>query len=109
MQVQTLASKLQNRVEIWRREKVKTKIGDSFDDILYKTVWADVIPLNANIASGQADTENSRTKFKVLMRKTDVLQSDFLIFKGLKLEIDYIIPNFDRKGYIEVYALLVKE
>lgn len=54
MQVQTLASRLQNRVEIWRREKVKTKIGDSFDDILYKTVWADVIPLNANMASGQA-------------------------------------------------------
>lgn len=107
--MQTLASRLQNRVEIWRREKVKTKIGDSFDDVFYKTVWADVIPLNASTASGQAGTENSRTKFKVLMRKTEVLQSDFLIFKGLKLEIDYIIPNFDRKGYIEVYALLVKE
>lgn len=43
------------------------------------------------------------------MRKTDILQSDYIVFSGIKLEIDYIIPNFDRKGYIEVYTLLIKE
>lgn len=107
--MQTLASRLQNRVEIWRREKISTDIGDSFEPVLYKKVWADVIPLSASTAEGQAETENSRTKFKVIMRKNDILQSDFIIFSGLKLEIDYIIPNFDRKGYIEVYALLIKE
>lgn len=109
MQMATLASRLQNRVEIYRRKKVSTDIGDTFEPVLHKKVWADVIPLSANTAEGQAETQNSRTKFKIIMRKTDILQSDYIIFSGIKLEIDYIIPNFDRKGYIEVYTLLIKE
>ncbi|WP_270445746.1 head-tail adaptor protein [Fusobacterium varium] len=105
----TLASRLQNRIEIWRRKKVSTDIGDSFEPVLFKKVWADIIPLSASTSEGQADTQNSKTKFKVIIRKNDILQSDYLIYKEFKLEIEYIIPSFDRKGYTEIYALLIKE
>lgn len=105
----TLASRLQNRVEIWRRKKISTNIGDSFEPVLYKKVWADIVPLSASILNGDAGTEKSKTKFKVLIRKNDVLKTDYIVYSGLKLEIEYIIPSFDRKGYYEIYSSLIEE
>lgn len=43
------------------------------------------------------------------MRKTDITETDFIMFKEQKFNIEYIIPNYDNKGYIEVFANLKKE
>lgn len=101
-----ITSKLQNRIEIYRRSLISTDIGDSFETKLYKKAWADIIPLQSNIRKID-EIINVERKFKILMRKIDIVKTDFIIYKNLKFEIDYIVDNFNRRGYIEIYANLV--
>ncbi|EPC09076.1 head-tail adaptor protein [Fusobacterium ulcerans] len=104
-----LASRLKNRIEIFRVGKVKTDIGNKKTSFPLKKVWADVIPLSARVQNGQADTQYVNAAFKIIMRKTDITETDFIMFKEQKFNIEYIIPNYDNKGYIEVFANLKKE
>ena len=107
--MRTLASRLRNRVELWRREKVETDIGEITKPIFIKKLWADIIPTNTSEKDGPADTEKAEAKSKVIMRKTDIKKSDYIVHNGVKHEVLYVLPNYDGKGYIEVYTRMVME
>lgn len=104
-----LASRLRNRVELWRREKVKEDIGEVTKKVFKKKLWVDIIPVNSSEKEGQASTEKAEIKLKMLMRKTDIKKADFIIHEGVKHEVLYIMQNYDGKGYIEVYTRMVME
>ena len=59
-----LASRLHNRVELWRREKVETDIGEVTKPVLVRKLWADIIPTNTSEKDGPADTEKAEAKIK---------------------------------------------
>ena len=42
-----LASRLKNRIEIFRRERIEGTLGDTYEDKSLKKVWADIMPAGA--------------------------------------------------------------
>lgn len=109
MSEKVLASRLNNRVEIHREQIIEGKLGDKREYKLLKKVWADIIPLSANSITTSEDLEYTDTKFKIIMRKTNITQADIICYKGTKYEISHIIPAFNKNNYIEVHCTLKKE
>lgn len=107
MQNKTLASKLKNRIKIYRNMLVKGKLGDEQKSNLLKTVWAKIIPLNGKVVNGEGETQYSEKRFKIIIRKMDIKENtDFIIYKGHRYQIDYIIPDYKDNSYLEVNTTL---
>ncbi|MGL5655903.1 MAG: head-tail adaptor protein [Fusobacteriaceae bacterium] len=104
--MKNLSSSLNNRIEIWGEVKEKIDIGSVTKDKLIKKVWADIVPQSGSTSNGPGDTIVSNSKFKARMRKTELSPSNFIIFKGQKYEIDYILPDFNKNNFIDVYLKL---
>ena len=104
----TLASRLRNRIEIYRLEEVETPLGQSVEAMFYKKEWADIVPLNASLSKAEAETERAKNTFKIIMRKVDIKESDFIKYENNIFQIDYIISNFNGQGYIEVFCSIEK-
>lgn len=110
MKTKTLASKLNNRIEIWRNIPVENELGFTYIPVLLRKVWADVVPQNSgSLKEEAANTVSNTTKFKIKMRKNDVKSDDFLKIDGLECSIDYIIKDFNRNSFIEISASLKVE
>lgn len=107
--MKSLSSRLNNRIEIWGEIKEESDIGEIVKNKLLKKVWADIVPQSGSISNGQGETTVSNTKFKARMRKTEISSSNFIIFKGLKYEIEYILPDFNKNNFIDVYLKLSAE
>lgn len=103
-----ITNKLKNRISIFRKQKVETPIGDTFEEKFFKKVWADIIPVRVSDKNGNQILTN-KANFKIIMRKTDILESDFIKYGEKIFEIDYIIENFDGKDYLEVFASISKK
>ena len=105
-----LSSKLNNRIEVWRKEKVNTSLGVSYKEVFYKKIWANIVPLTSFLKDGQGETEYSQNKLKITIRKRkDIKTTDLLIIENQKYEIESIIPNFNLKDRLEIRASLKVE
>lgn len=105
-----LSSKLNNRIEVWRKEKVNTSLGVSYEEVVYKKIWANIVPLTSLLKDGQGETEYSQNKLKITIRKIkDIKTTDLLIIENQKYEIESIIPNFNLKDRLEIRASLKVE
>lgn len=105
-----LSSNLNNRIEVWRKEKVNTSLGVSYEEVFYKKIWANIVPLNSLLKDGQGETEYSQNKLKITIRKRkDIKTTDLLIIENQKYEIESIIPNFNLKDRLEIRASLKVE
>ena len=105
----SLSSKLNNRIEIWGKSKVTGDLGDTYEDTLIKKLWADIVPTGGSQRNGDGDTEYSETNFKIRVRKTVLSEDNWIIYSGMRYDIKYILPNFDRNHYLDIYAELVIE
>ena len=117
-----LISKMNNRIEIWRNTQVDTDLGMTIEPELLKKVWADVIPQQSgSIANEAGNTISNTTKFriKIIMVKNyfylqrgftamDITINFFLI-NGLRYDIEYIIPDFNKNAYLDISAVLKGE
>lgn len=103
-----LASRLKNRIEIFRRERIEGTLGDTYEDKPLKKVWADIMPAGAGKKSQEAETERVENKFKIIVRKTDIKHTDFIMFEGEKYEIEYITRNFNDNSYLEIFTTLTR-
>ncbi|WP_163468478.1 head-tail adaptor protein [Fusobacterium sp. IOR10] len=107
---QDLSSRLNNRIEVRRKEKINTSLGVSYQEVFYKKIWANIIPLTSLIKNGQGETEYSQNRLKIIIRKTkDIQTTDLLIIESQKYEIESIIPNFNLKDRLEIRASLKVE
>ncbi len=105
-----LISKMNNRIEIWRNTRVDTDLGVTIKPELLKKVWADVIPQQSgSIANEAGNTISNTTKFRIKIRKTDIKADDFLLVNGLRYNIEYIIPDFNKNAYLDIAAVLKGE
>lgn len=102
----SLASRLNNRIEIYRQKEIKEKIGLTFQFEPLRKIWAEIRELKGKVNQEEADTISNTVKFKMRVRKTDIKTSDYIIFKSLKYEIDYIIPCFKDNSFLDIYTSL---
>lgn len=104
--MKTLASKLNNRIEIWGNTLIESPLGDSTEETLIKKVWADIAPTGGSLKNGDGNTEYSEVKAKIKIRKTDISDKNWIIYQGLRYDIDYILPNFDKNHYLDIFTTL---
>lgn len=105
----TLASRLKNRVEIWEVGKKDTDCGIIPDPKKIKTVWANIVPQSGSLVNGEANTDYNNTRFKIKIRKTEILSSNYIIFQGKRYDIDYILPDYKNNSFIELFVTLKTE
>ena len=106
--MKSLASKLNNRTQLWKYEKPASKVGKKKVPTLVKNpLWADIIPLSGSTSKGQADNEQNTTKFKISIRKTNLVKSDmWIMYKDQRYDIKYILPDFNSNKFLELYCEL---
>lgn len=104
-----LSSRLKNRIEIYKKNKVKGKIGDTYEEVLVKKLWAEIKFQSGNMINGEGGTEANNTRFKIRIRKTEVDATHIIKFKGLVYEIEYIYPDFKKNGFIDLMVKLKTE
>ncbi len=102
----SLASQLNNRIEIWRDVQIEGDLGDTLEPTLLKKVWADMIPTGGSLKDGDGDTEYSEGAFKIQVRKGDILKSDWIMYEGQRYDIKYILPNFNKNDRMEIHAVI---
>ena len=68
----SLSSRLKNRIEVYKKNKVEDKIGDTYEEVLVKKLWAEIKFQSGSIANGEGDTESNNTRFKFRDRKSVV-------------------------------------
>lgn len=103
------ASRLKNRIEVYKKNKVQGEIGDTYEEILVKKLWAEIKFQSGSIVNGEGDTESNNTRFKFRVRKTEIDTTHIIKFKGLVYEIDYIYPDFKNNSFIEIFVKLKTE
>lgn len=105
----SLSSRLKNRIEVYKKNKVEGKIGDTYKEVLVKKLWAEIKFQSGSIVNGEGDTESNNTRFKFRVRKTEIDTTHIIKFKGLVYEIDYIYPDFKNNRFIELFVKLKTE
>lgn len=104
-----LSNRLKNRIEVYKKNKVQGKIGDTYEEVLVKKLWAEIKFQSGSIVNGEGDTEANNTRFKIRIRKTEIDTTHIIKFKGLVYEIDYIYPDFKSNSFIELFVKLKTE
>lgn len=105
----SLASRLNNRLEIWDNTKVKTDLGNSPKEKLIKKIWGKISPIYGFSSGGDANTTKSTVNFKIMIRKTDISKDNWVIYKGQRYDISHIMPNFDSNQYLDLNVFLYEE
>lgn len=108
LNLKTLASRLNRRVEIYRPHILEGDFGDSREFVFYKKVWGAIIPLNpkATQENGYDVIENS---YKILVRKCGVNELDIIKYQGKIFEIINIIPRYNNNSCLELICKEKKE
>lgn len=106
--MKNLSSRLNNKIELWCEEKVKTDIGNTVEKKLIKKVWADIAPNNSSrsVANGPGDTKITNTKLKARIRKTDISTSNYIVFQSKRYEIEYVLPDFNKNAFMDIFLKL---
>jgi len=105
----SLASRLNNRLEIWGNAKVKTNLGTSNKGVLLKKIWGKITPIYGFSSGGEANTTKSTVNFKILIRKTNISKANWVIYKGQRYDISHILPNYDSNEYLDLNVFLYEE
>lgn len=107
--MKVLASKLNNRMEVWKNQQIDTELGVSIKPICYRKIWGDIVPQSGNLNQGEANTEYNNTRFKITIRRIEIETTDWFVFKGKTYNIDYILPDYNTNKYMQVYVTLKTE
>lgn len=105
----SLASRLNNRLEIWGNIKVKTDLGNSNKDMLIKKIWGKISPIYGFSSGGEANTTKSTVNLKIMIRKTEISTANWVIHKGQRYDISHILPNYDSNEYLDLNVFLYEE
>ena len=108
-----LTNELNKRIEIWGKTKVTNEIGESdFVEVLIQTIWSAIIPQTGNMQKTEADTilSNVDVKFKVrYIAGKNIKTDNWIIFKGQRYDIKYILNPFEKNEWFELFAESVTE
>lgn len=105
----TLASRLNNRLEIWGNTKADTDVGTSNVGVLIKKAWGKISPIYGFSSGGEGNTTKSTVNFKIMIRKTDISTDNWVVYCGQRYDISHIMPNFDSNQYLDLNVFLYEE
>lgn len=105
----SLASKLNNRIEIWGQIREEIDLGITYEEKLLKKVWADIKPISGSSSSESGNTVSTSVKFKMRIRKTEISADNWIMHSGLRYEIEYIYPDFNRNSFLDIETKLKGE
>ena len=109
-----ITSKLNRRVEVWRRAKSTTRNElNQFDyvDSKVKTIWAAVVPQTGTLLSNRpADTLLTQTTHKIICRYDPLIKKDmWLIYEGERYDILYILDPYLSHDSLEIFCRVVTD
>jgi len=105
----SLTTKMNNRVEVWGKKIIDTDLGEDYEDSFIKKMWCDIIPIGGSKKNASGETEYNDTTFKIRARKQELRSDNWLIYRELRYDIKYILPDFNTNKFIEIYAELNTE
>jgi SPP1 family predicted phage head-tail adaptor len=99
-------SKMRCRVEIWHNTLTKNDLKEmSKVPTKLFTVWAEIIPQTGKLQNAQADTILSKVTHKIIIRYTTGIENDmWIVYKGHKFNISYILNPYFRNESLEIFA-----
>ena len=98
--------KMRCRVEIWYNAQTKNELLE-MSNVPTKlfTVWAEIIPQTGKLQNAQADTILSKVTHKIIIRYNSQIKQDmWIIYKGHKFYISYILNPYFRNESLEIFA-----
>lgn len=103
---------LRNRVEVWHNVKVENKLKKKSTEPAKKlALWAQIVPKTGSLLTGrQADTMLSQTTHVIKCRYADgkdIEPDDWIVYKGQRYDIDYILNPYMRNETLEIFCQVV--
>lgn len=102
------ASKYNRRIEIWGKEQYQNEFFETdYRDAKLKTIWAGIIPQTGKLQTQQAETVLSNTSHKIVVRYSagkSVKEDNWIIFKGQRYNILYLLNPFESDEEIEIFC-----
>lgn len=110
-----MIERLHNRISIYGKTESQTEFGEvTYKYEKLKTVWAEILPVQANnkeeIVTGEAI--RSRTTHKITIRKgaiKNITPDMYFMFNEQKYEIMYFMPHYQKNDIVEIYCELIIE
>lgn len=104
-----LGSMCKNRLEVWGSvtSDTKNRLGQyPKEDKKLFTVWGAILPQTGGLLNGRpADTILTRVTHKIIVRYTDKIKSsNWIIYKGHRYDINYIIDPYLNNERLELYV-----
>jgi len=96
------------RIEIWSLIEFKNELGEKdFAPGKIKTIWANIIPQTGSLQKSQAETILTNTTHKIIVRYgsgKDIKESDFIMFRGRKFSIKFILNPYFKDETLEIFT-----
>lgn len=107
-----LSSICKNRCELWRTVTAteKNRLGQyPKEDKKVMDFWCAVLPQTGGLLNGRpADTTLTRTTHKIVCRYTnEIKSSDWIVYKGTRYDILYIMDPYLNSERLEIYCEVV--
>lgn len=104
-----LSSMLKNRLEVWRNttSDTKNRLGQFAKiDVKVMSVYGAILPQTGGLLNNRpADTLLTRVTHKIVVRYTDKIKSsDWILYKGHRYDIIYILDPYMNNERLELYC-----
>lgn len=99
---------LKNKIEIWGNQTVDNELmEESYNPVVLKTCWAEIIPKTGTLLNRQADTIVSKTTHVIKIRYNsypNLKPDNWIIYKEHKFDIDYILNPYFKNVTLEIFV-----
>jgi SPP1 family predicted phage head-tail adaptor len=103
-----MSTDMRHKVQVWGKVKTKNEIGETtYQSSLLKSLWAAVIPQTGALQRQQVETLLSNVTHKVIIRYEsgkDVTQDMYLMFRGKRFDIKYILNPYFTNETLELFC-----
>ncbi len=105
-----LNCRLNNRIDLWGNIPYENELGETdYKPDKIKSLWCEIRPTTGSVKTTLGNVIEVENKYKITVRVNAIknLTNDmYLMYKGMRFDIDYNIPNFKYKDRIEIYCSL---
>lgn len=99
---------LNNRIDVYSKQQIENELGElDYSYSKLKTIWASIKPTTGNFKTGDGNIIQVDIKFKITIRADslrEITNDMYFIYQDKKYNIDYYIPNFEKKDSIDIYC-----
>jgi SPP1 family predicted phage head-tail adaptor len=104
---------INRRIEVWGKvASINELLEKTYVDTKLKTIWSAIIPQIGKMQRGQVENivANVTAYFKVRYNSgKDIAYDNWIMFKGKRHDIKYILNPFERNEFLEIFCTEVIE